>query len=165
MTTQPYLIQRATINHPLAAHETKLSDSVNFDYMGSAEFEFGALPKSLRRLQEMKGALTQRKVDRIVDGERSLRIVSALTDAEFEEYVGYLVQLRTGKPTSIRTKEMTYFDIALMSRFAERRNPATDFWWDIQNNVMFSFDKLFMNRLVAHLEASWAYMDSNKETK
>lgn len=42
----PYLVQRGKIRHPLV--EGRFSDAVNLDYMGSAEFEWGALPKSLR---------------------------------------------------------------------------------------------------------------------
>lgn len=40
----PYLIQRGKIVKPLAEHDTRLSKAVNLDYMGSSEFEFGALP-------------------------------------------------------------------------------------------------------------------------
>jgi hypothetical protein len=58
---KPYLIQRANIVKPLSpknqAGKVTLSKSVSFDYMGSSEFEFGALPKSLKRLH----AATKRK--------------------------------------------------------------------------------------------------------
>lgn len=51
MVNLPYLIQRASINTPLAAPSARLSQAVNFDYMGSAEFEFGALPRSFRNIE------------------------------------------------------------------------------------------------------------------
>ena len=46
-----YLIQRGSVNHDiLITPETRLDDFVRWDYMGSAEFEFGALGKSLVRI-------------------------------------------------------------------------------------------------------------------
>jgi len=39
---------------------------------------------------------------------------------------------------------------------------TTDLWWDIENNVMWSFDKSFMSRLNDHLEASFDFMNENK---
>ena len=44
-----YLLQRATFKKDMIK-ATKLSELVSYDYMGSAEFEFGALPKSKVRI-------------------------------------------------------------------------------------------------------------------
>ena len=38
------------------------------------------------------------------------------------------------------------------------RTSDADFWWDLGNHVMFSFDKIFVNRLPAVLQESWQYM-------
>lgn len=52
---QPYLIQRGGFK--LAPKEITGPDSIlRFDYMGSAEFEFGALPQSLRRMDAVHAA-------------------------------------------------------------------------------------------------------------
>ena len=46
----PYLIQQAKFSD---RSDRKGIDSIlAFDYMGSAEFEFGALPQSLKRIRE-----------------------------------------------------------------------------------------------------------------
>jgi hypothetical protein len=62
----PYLIQRGEIKRPLV--EGRLSEAVNLDYMGSAEFEFGALPKSLRALQSMVDAISLTTEPRTAEG-------------------------------------------------------------------------------------------------
>lgn len=156
----PYLIQRAKIKTPLAPEGTLLTEAIRLDYMGSAEFEFGALPDSLEALHKNRVRLRLIKVPSITDGERQLRVLSALSDADFAVYVGYLKKMR--KPNNgIYTKECTQF---------EERAPGTkfggenDFWWDIKTHVMFSFNKLFMNRLGAHLAVSWNYMHSDEGT-
>ena len=161
--TKPYLIQRGVINRPLADASNKLSNAVNLDYMGSAEFEFGALPKSLRVLQANKAVLVQRKLPQIMQGESQLRVVTFMDDEQWAEYSGCLVRLRTNKPSPIRTKEGTRFDVESLERSARLGlSSTTDFWWDIQNHVMWSFDKQFMNRLPEYLQSSWAYMDAQK---
>jgi hypothetical protein len=158
---KPYLIQRANIVKPLSpknqAGKVTLSKSVSFDYMGSSEFEFGALPKSLKRLHaayKEKGLKT-RLLNNITEGDSQLRVVSALSNEEFETYAEYLVELRYKNP---RLKESSYFG---HDHTKEYRYLSADFWWDIENDVMFSFNKEYMNRLQLHLSASWNIMELN----
>lgn len=153
MIHHPYLIQRGEIKRPLVAG--RFSEAVDLDYMGSAEFEFGALPKSLRALQSMVDAISMTTEPRILEGDRSLRVLHPFTPEEYEEYLGYLLELRAGKR---RTKETTCF----AADYPPMEFSKTDIWWDIGNHVMFSFDKVFMNRLTDHLVASWKYMDEQK---
>lgn len=144
-----YLVQRATIKVPLAFDKSTLTDSVRFDYMGSSEFEYGALPASLRRLQSNQKAITT-FVAPIYDKKgRHLRILSYLSKEDINLYVGQLCLLRQG---GIRTKERTEFS-ELPSMYDK-----TDFWWDIENDVMWSFHKEYMNRLEQFLYNSWAIM-------
>lgn len=153
MIHHPYLIQRGEIKRPLV--DGRISEAVNLDYMGSAEFEFGALPKSLRAMQSRLDDLKATTEPRILEGERSLRILHGFTPDEYEEYLGYLLELRADKR---RTKETTRF----AAGYPPMKFSKTDIWWDIDNHVMFSFDKVFMNRLLDHLVASWKYMDEQK---
>lgn len=150
----PYLIQRGNIFHPLV--DDRLSKAVNLDYMGSAEFEFGALPKSLRALQASIDRISLTTEPRILDGERSLRVLHTFSPDEYEQYLAHLLQLRAGK---LHTKESTWFDVDHPTRFKALR---CDFWWDIDNHVMWTFDKNFSKRLVDVLVASWKYMDEQK---
>lgn len=153
MIRTPYLIQRAEIYHPL--REGRLSEAVDLDYMGAAEFEFGALPKSLRALQARVDSISMTTEPRIQEGEKCLRILHTFNSDEYEEYLGHLLELRADKR---RTKETTRFS----ANYPHGEYSRTDFWWDIDNHVMWSFDKVFMNRLGDHLVASWKYMDDKK---
>ena len=161
MIRTPYLIQRAEINRPLTPASVRLSQAVNFDYMGSAEFEFGALPQSFRRIEAMADSWKCRLVPEIMEDEIALRVWSAFTDEEFEEYKDYLLRLRNPGSNPIRTKEGVRFE-------AGRKKSTysnTDFWWDIDNDVMFGFDKTFMKRVGDYVANSLIYMNEQKAKK
>lgn len=161
MIVNPYLIQRARINTPLTKAGERLSNAVHFDYMGSAEFEFGALPKSFRRIQQKRPLLKLRKIEDIKSGELPLRVLSTMTDEEFAEYTEILKTLRASD-RKIRTKEMTYFNEDYKP-FSDNDIYRIDFWWDVCNDAMFTFHKQFANRLITHVDGSLAYMDEMKK--
>ncbi len=167
-----YLIQRAKIKTPLAAEVETLSNAVRFDYMGSAEFEFGALPNSLRAMRANKSDLTARKIQTIMDGEHQLRTYSYLNDAEWALYVPMLEELRNSE--KVRLKERSEFSLPEIKRDQEWMEnmrartkstytpEPTNFWWDINHHVMFSFEKNFMNRLPKYLENSFGILAEKK---
>lgn len=165
MVRSPYLIQRAEIKTPLAEKNTRLSQAVSFDYMGSAEFEFGALPQSFRKIEAQFKDWKCRIVEDITEGDTPLRVWSALTDEEFAEYMGYLKILRaSSKDHNVKrfyTKEAVQFEV---DREPSRYN-NTDFWWDITNDVMFGFKKEFMKRVGDYVAASLAYMNEQNTAK
>jgi hypothetical protein len=172
----PYHIQRAKIVSPLAPASERLSKAVRFDYMGSSEFEFGALPKSFRRLKQTKNAWNIRRCATISDDttDAFLRVFSALTDEEFVEYEAFLFKLRNSPFGSVQLRERSEFSLAerappppiVLVRGRRRRKVTpyervyADFWWDIDNDVMFSFHKIFMNRLPDYVTESLSYMDT-----
>jgi hypothetical protein len=69
------------------------------------------------------------------------------------DYEAALRDVVTGK---VRTKEPTGFK----EHMGERPVYRADFWWDIENDMMMSFDSGFMAALPQILEASWAWMDA-----
>lgn len=157
MMKQPYLIQRGEINIPLAGPMSRLSQAVKFDYMGSAEFEFGALPKSFRRIESVADEWICRVVEDIKEGETSLRVWSSFSDEEFEAYKIFLMQLRYPKDGArLRTKESVRFEHDYESNYNK-----TNFWWDIDNDVMFGFNKNFMNRVGDYVSSSLSYMNEH----
>jgi hypothetical protein len=148
--TEPWLIQRAEIQKPLAdPKEATLTKSLSLDYMGSAEFEFGALPASLRRMRA-SGSLQTRLVKSIRQGDSPLRVFSYLDDETFPQYARILSDLRHGDP---RLKEVSRFSLDY-----PQDGLKTDFWWDIENDVIWSFDKNYMSRLPRYLENSFSVM-------
>ncbi len=159
----PYLIQRAQIETPLAAPDARLSKAVNFDYMGSAEFEFGALPKSFRRIEVNADKFIMRKVTEIMEGEACLRVWSSFDDEKFEEYKLHLMRMRFPKNHGglLRTKEGVRFEID----YPHSKYFVTNFWWDIDNDVMFGFEKNFMNRVGNYVASSLVYMNEQKKAE
>ena len=141
-----YLVQRGKIVSPLATESATLSESVRLDYMGSAEFEFGALPASLKRLRDKKKCLATTLVEMYDKDGRPLRMLSYLGKEDINTYIGQLWLLRQN---NLRLKER--------ADFAENEPPPVraDFWWDIENDVMWSFHKEYMKRLESFLGNSF----------
>jgi len=158
---KPYLIQRGIINNPLADHNARLSEAVDLDYMGSAEFEFGALPRSLRRIQQKADSWTKTLIPDIEFTGFKLRLFSALKPEELKLYSEYLKSIYY--KDSIRLKENAKFIDPSKNHFKFSSDP--NFWWDIENDIMWTFHKLFSNRLIEHVANSIAYMESQKPTK
>lgn len=143
------------------------------DYMGSAEFEFGALPASLRDMQQHQDELELRKTNITnIDGN-SLYALTSLSEADFETWCQQFLEASNDKR---QLKESLY----IRDWFIEIKAPEalkgkkkqeyvkrklsyrSNFWWDIVNGVMASFNKEFMTQCIRqNLEASWSYMDAN----
>lgn len=152
---KPYLIQRGEIERPLGNFRgARLSQAVDFDYMGSAEFEFGALPKSFRAMEAMADKASMTVLEEITEGDVFLRVFHFFDEQEFAEYKKHLINLRQD---NIHTKERTCFNYN-----RSKYEMKFDFWWDIQNHVMWSFDKKFMNHIHDYLAASLNHMNEKK---
>lgn len=153
----PYLVQRGTIRKDMTNIEP-LSYAVSMDYMGSSEFEWGALPESLRLMQRNVDDLKMTLTDKITLNGQPLRVLHFLSPKEWSTYEGYLLRMRGD---DLRLKETSGFE-ADRSSYLDK----IDFWWDLVNGVMWSFDKHFMkHRLLDHLVASWKHMDAAREAR
>lgn len=120
---RPYLIQRAKfVNSP----DQKGIDSIlDFDYMGSAEFEFGALPQGLKRIRDnihdyhlFEYVINNKKIAVFCKKENKHEIciiINGLADNKF-----YLKE---------------YCDLFYYTK--EKDAIRSDFWWDIGNDYMF----------------------------
>lgn len=161
----PWLIQRGKINVPLAPVGSTLSECVNQDYMGSAYFEFGALPQSMRRIEQKLHLFRMRRIEDIKsDTGFTLRVYSYLNDREFQQYGECLRMMRGLKKMNFDLEESSYFEV--MSNGSFSFVSGTNFWWDIENDVMWSFNKTFMSRLPKQLQASFDHMnESHPENK
>lgn len=102
-------------------------DSVlNFDYMGSAEFEFDALPQSLKRIRneisdyhQYEFTLNGKKVNVFCNNKNYTEIYNMIKDLADDKY---------------RLKE--YCDFRHFIYFSPHMLKS-DFWWDIENDYMF----------------------------
>jgi len=100
------------------------------DYMGSAEFEFGAVPQSLKRIRAAKG----RKVQEAQINGRTVYVYGGKAEraAFFEALPGWAARGCPGK-------EMSYFHQHLTGS-TERWVPDVDMWWALREDVMFTLD-------------------------
>ena len=158
---QPYLCQRGLIRRPLGKHvEDTLTQAVQLEFMGAAQFERGALERSLRRVESQfllykkivgKGIIASSK-----GREFDLRLLANFDTPEREsQYLQMLHETFLGKRYS--NEKM---GVEILSGDKIMLTGTADFWWDIKNDVFFSFDKQFMARIQNHLQASFAQLNS-----
>lgn len=183
---QPYLIQRGKAQrYPNPSKPMHISNTIDLDYMGNAEYEFGAMPKSLREIAKKacidNTIMTPREIP-ITDRERRPLLVIGISAEQVEDY------FKAVKPVVLdggHTKGWNGFeDIVkplsqLPSYHSLKRAPPpehkrgekreewlkaqreglTRFWWDLDNNVMMTFEPGLMAKLPSALMESWKSMD------
>jgi len=124
---QPYLIQRGTFRKEIGSNPG-LDSIVEFDYMGSAEFEFGALPTSLLRVRV--------NVDKYVlfnIGFEHVLVTVLCKVEDCYEVEESIIGLAEDKYHHL--KEFSAFD-----QFVKQDGYLKDkynFWWDIENDYFF----------------------------
>lgn len=138
----PYLIQRANF----CDRDKKGIDGIlSFDYMGSAEFEFGALPKSLKRI---RAAINNYTVDRIMINDNPVNIFCK--EYDLKEVVDFLGVISKKEHPMMKEQPRFYQYInSIKSKFSFME---VDHWWDIENDFMFwrdgkEFDEMFLEAM------------------
>lgn len=133
-----YLIQRADFRDD---PDKKGIDSIlSFDYMGASEYEWGALPRSLKEIREKIKKENFLVYELEITPEKVVQIFCSENDKEsvFEN----IRDLSKGK---LRLKMGSYFDLWVK----DEEFTKIDFWWDIENNFMFwKKDKTFRNKFI-----------------
>ena len=127
----PYLIQRAKFKKEISENKTGIDNLLNFDYMGSAEFEFGALPKSLKRVRENIGEYIQFQYS---FNKFPSKVVTVFCKKDQEKEIPQILEnLIEGK---IRLKGFCDLkDWVNPGNFSFKY--PNDFWWDIDNDFFF----------------------------
>ena len=121
-----YLIQRAKFEK----REGKGIDTLlGFDYMGSAEFEFGALPKALERTRANESKYVQ--FEHTFKDFSDKPIMVLCKESDKEDLIKVLPQLADRE---VRLKEHCDLDAYLKGNKDYR---TSDFWWDIENDYFF----------------------------
>lgn len=131
MRGKPYYVQRCK-QLPNADGSGSWFDAIiQYDYMGSSEFEGNWQFKSLEHIRKNLEHYHEIKVSWM--GAEEI-VVTVFVDKRFEkEYRKHLDDLADG-----RTRLFEYCDFY---DAIEGDNPRNDFWWDLENNVMFWIDK------------------------
>jgi len=122
---ETWLIQRGNFEN--REHKNGIDSILNFDYMGSSEFEWGALPKSLGNIRSELNEYTY------LDVPMQDKVITVFCkDSQKSDIKTYLTELAENK---MRLKEFSAFDSYIKNDgyFKDR----FDFWWDIENDLMF----------------------------
>jgi len=138
----PYYIQRMKrVENP--SENPSVDDLYRMDYMGSAEFEFGALPKSLKRMTKVFDELVV-QISVIKDFKKKPLYLLG-TAKNVHEYQNFIPELFYEK---IHLKERLEHTYAWKGKggYGITKYPFKEFyhptaWWDIDNDVMFTFGK------------------------
>lgn len=143
----PWLIQRCMLDT-----ETKeLKGRLRYDHMGSAEFEFGALPRALRELFALgELVISERKVTSNNNKSISVWLVYATQDTrQYPIQALSENEIRLKEQSGLTTAIKVYFGEAL-GRF-EYYNPNINVWFDIENHVLFTLEKRTAKILIEQL--------------
>lgn len=137
----PWLVQRCEIT----------GEKLQYDYMGSAEFEFGACPASLERIFS-KGLCSSTTTVRVEEKEVKVHIVAGV-GFSFSDYQPYLQQMADN---ALRMKEHSEFDEAIKQQLGIKLNWDHEIrnngWFDIENDVLWTLIEENQGYLVAHLK-------------
>lgn len=147
-----YLVQRA---FKKKTQKIQGIDSIlSFDYMGSAEFEFGALPAALKKLREIHQNLiiATYAIYQIISGYNAIKVKKKFYLICLPEQVEFIQKELNSwsfndKPT---TKEPTYFKESVLGLEENILGRQTvDAWWDIRNNWIVVMDDMdFAKRIL-----------------
>lgn len=139
-----YLTQRLETNTMPRGSETGFDRLFNLDYMGSSEFEWGAIPKALKAMREKPTTL---EAHPITIGELTRDVffvghVGTLQDAAEE----FRVWASDASPRgAFWGKELTGFPEKFAGRSTYMR---ADAWWAIESCVAFALNEATALRLV-----------------
>lgn len=148
--SEPYLIQRLERKSIIGKIiEHRFGEIFALDYMGSAEFEFGAFPKFLRAMH----AADLKPFKAFVNGVEYFGVFDPKYYADETAVSKMLNDLASGK---FRLKEGANFP-----NNPEYKYTKTDAWADILNNIFWSKENLSAS-IVQAIANSVAYMDAAK---
>jgi len=139
----PYLIQRMKLRKVAAGEGRSIDDLFSMDYMGSSEFEWGALPESLKRI--CRNIDAYELFTPLVNGQqihdfRGFPLVLIAPRELHEEYGDFLVSLVGGAAGHL--KEPSYITNNVSGKEWNGKALSygkVDAWWDIENDVFFAF--------------------------
>ena len=140
----PYLIQRLNFRKNSPSNGS-FDDIIGCQYMGSAEFEFGALPKSLKKLTKNFGSLKINTFEDLHDHkDKPLCIVAEVEKAElyFSDYINDLALDNTMLKEQSRFKDNVFGEDWRGKPVNENDWTYVDAWWDVENDIIFTFGKM-----------------------
>lgn len=131
----------------IETHEIIGIDSlISFNYMGSAEFEFGALPSSLNSIINCWEKYKVLELENIKDLNKQTCFLICLDNDEKELKSVVVPHLFSEKyPVKYRLKECCRMNDYILG------DTDTNFWWDIENYWMCCFGLFNLQQLIKAL--------------
>lgn len=146
-----YLIQRCE-DRGVTTGRKGVDKILAFDYMGSAEFEFGALGTAIKQFRNLKGAITLTKSSIKTRFNKPVWIV-APNAADITDIEKRLIVLSKDK---MRLKERSYFDYWFDKSASDYKKGITS-WLVLDNTpVFFSVDEGTARKMLAELKLETA---------
>lgn len=145
MKTKPYLIQRGTFKS-INSSITGIDQLITYDYMGSSEFEYGALPKSLKQMCIHIDEYEIYKTDHTSKDNEGLFILCKPEDtALIKKFIDEIIE----NEYSWNLKEYP----RLKQSLNKERFYNYNMWWDIDNHYMFCIGKQNCKNLITAIKA------------
>lgn len=142
----PYLIQRCKVKNYFPKAGQMFSDCIELDYMGSSEFEWGIIPKTISALHAKSKEMRVYKYNGGID-----LFILCLPEQE----AGYQEVLKNLLSAKIRTKEYVFSKHAL----------DVTLWMDLDNQVVFATDKNLLKKLPMLWTESQKKIEHNQKIK
>jgi len=127
-----YLVQRMTKKDQPYKNDKGIDSHFDLDYMGSSEFEWGAVPKSLKRLRQSPVEVTPQPLS--FEGQ----VHTVYFVAHPNETADKWAALQRWVDGGMRGKEWTKFDRMLRDAATDWR---TDAWWSIDTDAAWALDQ------------------------
>lgn len=143
----PYLIQRMKRKAGAPEHPAGIDAMYSMDYMGSAEFEFGELPGSLRRITAVIDQFEVTKVAKKAAKDGRRLYVLCHRHAAKDIVARVVPHLLSGKA---HLKESTNLEESLNS--AKPTYSCCDAWWDIDHDWFLVLGEKDVHRLLEGLK-------------
>lgn len=161
----PYLIQRMKFRPESQIRGNTIDGVLEMDYMGSAEYEFGALPKSLKQICKNFNEFRIVQIKEIQNiQDKCLYMLTNLNDEQIKEYVKYIQKIIEGKH---RLKEWININKHMVKSTTKNEyfGRPEDAWWDIDNHLMFCFVQASIEKIKKAIEATIEKKRSENQTE
>lgn len=133
---KPWLIQRGLTKDIDRNDTNSLDELIKWDYMGAAEFEWGAIPRSISRFS-MYLKMNTLIIHSTKLNDRDFYFLSPIRPELMSEYMKWFELESHG--------DIQYFkEITRLYHASKGMEDRTNFWWDIDFDTMMSFDRQFL---------------------
>ncbi len=156
----PHLVQRCNFC-PESPKNARVSQQFAADYMGSSEFEYGAMSRSIRAIGANMHKMDIYKTDIVNEDGKRLWVFCA-NDVRAE-----LIEWLEDRATTRSEMDCDYNGLQECLGFWCWFNPTdrsrhTNFWWEIEQHAAWGFEKASVQRFADAILVSTAIMDAVK---